>query len=143
MFDRATVAAGTDFRSDKLWDMYISWEKENKDERAVTALYDRLLKIPTQLYSQHFDSFCTHIKQHHPKNLVSLDEFLRLRKEIAKPTVEGHKVEDGGEGDGEMCPPGEDVPPGEEEKGTGLGGEEPPPGEEKQKTQKSAVMVGY
>ena len=55
LFDRATVAAGADFRSDKLWDMYISWEKENKDDRAVTALYDRLLKIPTQLYSQHFD----------------------------------------------------------------------------------------
>lgn len=55
LYERAVAASGTDFRSDKLWDSFIAWEKSKERQKAVTALYDRLIKIPTQLYSHHFD----------------------------------------------------------------------------------------
>lgn len=57
LYERAIAAAGTDFRSDKLWDSYINWEKSKDHLRAVTCLYDRLLKVPTQLYSHHFERY--------------------------------------------------------------------------------------
>ena len=52
LYDRAIKASGTDFRSDKLWDSYISWEKDLPN---VTTLHDRVMNIPTQLYSHHFE----------------------------------------------------------------------------------------
>ena len=57
IFDRAVTSAGTDFRSDKLWEAYINWEKEKNNTRHVGALYDKLTKIPTQLYKQHIDRY--------------------------------------------------------------------------------------
>ncbi len=57
VFEQALTAAGTDFRSDKLWDMYLYWEQERKNLRNITALCDRVLAIPTQLYSHHFDKY--------------------------------------------------------------------------------------
>ena len=55
LFEGALSAAGLDFRSDRLWQMYIKWEKEDGSLQRVTALYDRLLANPTQLYRHHFD----------------------------------------------------------------------------------------
>jgi pre-mRNA-processing factor 39 len=55
LFERALAAAGTAFKSDKLWDMYILWEKDNKNLKNVTSIYDRLNALPTQLYSHHFE----------------------------------------------------------------------------------------
>ena len=56
-FERAIIAAGTDFRSDKLWDLYIDWEKTMLRHKRVLAIYDRLLPIPTHLYSHHFEKY--------------------------------------------------------------------------------------
>nr|XP_005515675.1 pre-mRNA-processing factor 39 [Columba livia] len=55
VFEAAVAAAGLDFRSDKLWELYVEWEREQGELRAVTAIYDRVLSIPTQLYSQHWE----------------------------------------------------------------------------------------
>lgn len=108
LYERAITAAGTDFRSDKLWDNFMNWEKE-RDLRRVTALYDRLFRIPTQLYSHHYDNFKKHVLNHHPKEILSLDEFFKLRTEVVK------------EQDGPLIPEGDDaLPPGDE----------PPPGME-------------
>lgn len=58
LYERALEVAGMDFRSDKLWDQYINFEKkEQKDWKRVMQLYDRILKIPTQLYRHHFDKY--------------------------------------------------------------------------------------
>ena len=57
LFELAMAAAGTDFRSDKLWDMYINWERDRGQHREVTAIFDVLLGVPTQLYSHHFDKY--------------------------------------------------------------------------------------
>jgi len=54
-FERAEQACGLEFRSDKLWDAFIKWESDNKRYSHVVGIYDRLLAIPTQGYSGHFD----------------------------------------------------------------------------------------
>lgn len=48
------LSAGIDFRSDRLWESYVTWETEQQKLAHVTAIYDRILAIPTQSYSQHF-----------------------------------------------------------------------------------------
>ncbi|XP_070578914.1 pre-mRNA-processing factor 39-like [Ptychodera flava] len=110
LFEKAIAAAGTEFRSDKLWDMYITWEKEQKSLKNVTALYDRLLAIPTQLYSHHFDQFKEHINSNLPKDVLTIDEFLQIRSEIvaSNESVEPDSTIDD-------APPGVEAPPGEEE----------------------------
>ena len=55
LFERAVSSAGEEFRADKLWDAYIEWEKSQGQLQRVTALYDRVFKVPTQNYSQHFE----------------------------------------------------------------------------------------
>ncbi|XP_041121640.1 pre-mRNA-processing factor 39-like isoform X1 [Polyodon spathula] len=104
-YEHAVLAAGTDFRSDRLWEAYINWETELGNLREVTAIYDRLLGIPTQLYSHHFQRFREHIQNNLPKQFLSVDEFIKLRRELA--SVNGHGGED--------APPGDDVPPGIED----------------------------
>lgn len=56
-YEHAVRAAGTDFRSDRLWEAFINWETEQQKLANVTAIYDRILGIPTQLYSQHFQRY--------------------------------------------------------------------------------------
>lgn len=58
-YEHAVLAAGTDFRSDRLWESFIAWETEQQKLANVTAIYDRILGIPTQLYSQHFQKYVT------------------------------------------------------------------------------------
>lgn len=55
MFEDAIQAAGLDFHSDRLWDLYIEWEKEQGNMRNATTVLDRILKVPTQLYNTHYD----------------------------------------------------------------------------------------
>ncbi|XP_032871270.1 pre-mRNA-processing factor 39-like [Amblyraja radiata] len=105
VFEMALAAAGTDFRSDRLWDMYVSWEKEQGRLKAVTAIYDRLLCIPTQLYSHHFEKFKEHVQGYSPKDVLSTDEFLRLRSEVVTSLAAA-------EADIDEGPPGDDPPPG-------------------------------
>ncbi|XP_030070307.1 pre-mRNA-processing factor 39 [Microcaecilia unicolor] len=87
-FEHSVLAAGTDFRSDRLWDMYINWESEQKNLRGVTSVYFRLLNIPTQLYNQHFQRFREHIQNNLPRDCLTADKFIQLRKELA--SVSGH-----------------------------------------------------
>ncbi|XP_043930206.1 pre-mRNA-processing factor 39 isoform X1 [Protopterus annectens] len=82
-FEHGVLAAGTDFRSDRVWEMYINWETEQLNLKAVTGIYTRLLGIPTQQYSHHFQRFKEHIQNNLPKACVTVEEFLRLRRELA------------------------------------------------------------
>ncbi|XP_017538606.1 pre-mRNA-processing factor 39 isoform X1 [Pygocentrus nattereri] len=106
-YEHAVLAAGTDFRSDRLWEAYINWETEQEKLANVTAVYDRILAIPTQLYSQHFQRFKDHVQNNNPKHFLSEEEFVQLRLELAaanKPT-----------GEGEEETPSEELPPGTED----------------------------
>uniref|UniRef100_A0A3Q3JFG7 Suppressor of forked domain-containing protein n=1 Tax=Monopterus albus TaxID=43700 RepID=A0A3Q3JFG7_MONAL len=55
VFEDAVAAAGLDFHSDRLWDLYVEWEKEQGNMRNAAAVLDRVLKVPTQLYNTHYD----------------------------------------------------------------------------------------
>uniref|UniRef100_A0A674AL81 PRP39 pre-mRNA processing factor 39 homolog (yeast) n=1 Tax=Salmo trutta TaxID=8032 RepID=A0A674AL81_SALTR len=83
-YEHAVLAAGTDFRSDRLWETYINWETEQEKLAKVTAIYDRILGIPTQLYSQHLQRFKEHVQNNNPKHFLSEEEFVQLRVELAK-----------------------------------------------------------
>jgi pre-mRNA-processing factor 39 len=53
-YERAVLACGQEWRSDKVWDHYVKWElslqekADRKDLRRVLTLYDRILLNPTQ-----------------------------------------------------------------------------------------------
>ncbi|NXF63189.1 PRP39 factor, partial [Ciccaba nigrolineata] len=104
-YEHAVLAAGTDFRSDRLWEMYINWENEQGNLREVTSIYDRILGIPTQLYSHHFQRFKEHIQNNLPRDLLTTEQFVQLRRELA--SVNGHIGED--------AQPGDDLPSGTED----------------------------
>ncbi|XP_036406450.1 pre-mRNA-processing factor 39-like [Megalops cyprinoides] len=104
-YEHAVLAAGTDFRSDRLWESYVNWEAELGNLASVTAIYDRVLGIPTQLYSQHFQRFREHVQNNLPKNFLSQEEFVQLRMELATAAGLG----------GEEATPAEDLPEGTED----------------------------
>ncbi|XP_043553236.1 pre-mRNA-processing factor 39 isoform X2 [Chiloscyllium plagiosum] len=83
VFEHAVLAAGTDFRSDRLWETYINWENDRGNLEEVTTIYDRILGIPTQLYSHHFQRFKDHVQNHLPKDIISSEDFIKLRQELA------------------------------------------------------------
>ncbi|NWU29636.1 PRP39 factor, partial [Dyaphorophyia castanea] len=94
-YEHAVLAAGTDFRSDRLWEMYINWENDQGNLREVTSIYDRILGIPTQLYSHHFQRFKEHIQNNLPRDFLTTEQFVQLRRELA--AASGHSSEDGDE----------------------------------------------
>ncbi|NWX54953.1 PRP39 factor, partial [Promerops cafer] len=94
-YEHAVLAAGTDFRSDRLWEMYINWENDQGNLREVTSIYDRILGIPTQLYSHHFQRFKEHIQNNLPRDFLTTEQFVQLRRELA--AASGHSGEDGDE----------------------------------------------
>ncbi|MGH0167417.1 UNVERIFIED_CONTAM: hypothetical protein FKN15_067097 [Acipenser sinensis] len=108
-FRSAVAAAGWDFRSDRLWEMYADWERDQGDPRAATAVYDRVLSVPTQLYNQHFHRFKELVSSHSPREILSAAEFLELRSEVMQGCAAVTPDPDGGGAEG---PPGEEGPPG-------------------------------
>ncbi|KAM4690972.1 pre-mRNA-processing factor 39 [Rhinophrynus dorsalis] len=88
-FEHAVVSAGLDFRSDRLWEMYINWETEQGNLSEVTSIYSRLLGIPTQFYNTHFQRFKEHIQSHLPKEFLTPEKFMELRKELASVNLHG------------------------------------------------------
>ncbi|XP_035624096.1 pre-mRNA-processing factor 39-like [Oncorhynchus keta] len=111
-FEEAVTAAGLDFHSDRLWELYIEWEKEQGDMKAATGVYDRVLRVPTQLYSSHYEKFKTHLNAHAPKDVLSAVEYEGLLEE----SKQSHKTEKSELAEGEEeLPPGEEKEPTEEE----------------------------
>ncbi|XP_073709290.1 pre-mRNA-processing factor 39 isoform X2 [Garra rufa] len=102
-YEHAVLACGTDFRSDRLWEAYIAWETEQGKLANVTAVYDRILCIPTQLYQQHFQKFKEHVQSNNPKHFLSEEEFVQLRVELANANKPS-----GDDAPGEELPPGTD-----------------------------------
>ncbi|XP_028252519.1 pre-mRNA-processing factor 39 isoform X2 [Parambassis ranga] len=105
-YEHAVLAAGTDFRSDRLWESYVTWETEQQKLANVTAIYDRILGIPTQLYSQHFQRFKEHVQSNNPKHFLTEEEFVQLRVELSKASLSAIVGEDGEKQVEEDLPPG-------------------------------------
>ena len=83
------------------------------------------LKVALKLTQRNICSFQNHVKNNLPKDILTLDEFLTLRKEVVTTqtddssmgVVEGDEdappgVDDGPPGE-DAAPPGEMAPPGE------------------------------
>ncbi|KAH0556595.1 pre-mRNA-processing factor 39 [Cotesia glomerata] len=109
-YERAIEACGLEFRSDRLWESYIKWETEGKRFSRVTALYDRLLCVPTLGYMTHFESFQEFVSVNSPNRILNVDDFLALRAEVkamlkAEETPAAAPTDD--------APPGEELPPHE------------------------------
>ncbi|GAB1599276.1 pre-mRNA-processing factor 39-like isoform X1 [Argonauta hians] len=115
LYRKALNAAGSDFRADRLWDSVIHWEKQHNNLQNVTRLYDELLNIPLQLYSHHFDNFKLFVNSHHPKEILSLDEFFKLREQVlAKRSNSSSAEEEDGPDDQHLT---DEAPPGVESEG--------------------------
>jgi len=57
VFEEAVAATGWDFNSDRLWDLFAEWEKEQANLKFMTNVYDRVLRVPTQLYNTHYEKY--------------------------------------------------------------------------------------
>ncbi|XP_038555265.1 pre-mRNA-processing factor 39 [Micropterus salmoides] len=108
VFEEAVQAAGLDFHSDRLWDLYIEWEKEQGNMQNATAVLDRVLKVPTQLYNTHYDKFKEHLNSHEPKEVLSPDEYEELRT-LCRQSQKAERAEQAQEEEEER-PPGEEEP---------------------------------
>lgn len=75
---------------------------------------DNLLKFEIEILCCRF---CSHVNEHHPKDILGLDEFLKLRKEVVaekkeEETSTGMGADDPEAPPGVEPPPGDDAPPG-------------------------------
>ena len=48
---------GLDYRSAKLWDQYIAWEKDNGSPQQVMEAYDQVLPVPLLQHQQYYDRY--------------------------------------------------------------------------------------
>ncbi|CDS36653.1 pre mRNA processing factor 39 [Echinococcus multilocularis] len=83
LYEIALEKAGLEFRSDPLWEHYISWESGHNRLGRVLAIYDRLLRTPTQLYFQNWDSFKKMIEENRPEDFLPLGEFAELLARVS------------------------------------------------------------
>lgn len=76
-------ACGREWRSDKLWDNYVKWESQDQKNFAnVLKIYDRIIRNPTQGLSHQFEMFRDFVKEKNPKDILDINDFLALRKEV-------------------------------------------------------------
>nr|XP_019940465.1 PREDICTED: pre-mRNA-processing factor 39-like [Paralichthys olivaceus] len=108
VFEDAIAAAGLDFHSDRLWDLYVEWEKEQGNMKNAAAILDRVLKVPTQLYNTHYDKFKEHLNSHEPKEVLSPEEYDELRT-LCRQSQKAERAEQAQEEEAER-PPGEEEP---------------------------------
>lgn len=101
-------------RSDKLWEAYLNWESTGKRWKNVTQLYERLLATPTSRYAQHWQRFQEHVRKHMPSEVIGVEEFLTLRREVLAE-LNRSDIETPDE-----APPGVEAAPGDDQLGTNV-----------------------
>ena len=110
LYERAVDSAGLEFRSDKLWEHYITWESNNGNMAAITTIYDRLLATPTQMYYQNWENFKRHVEEHEVRQVTRPEEFLDIHKEVCGEPVTASSDDV----TGAVTLKSEDTPPGVE-----------------------------
>nr|CDS34925.1 pre mRNA processing factor 39 [Hymenolepis microstoma] len=83
LYEVALEKAGLEFRSDALWEHYLSWEAGHNRWGHVLSIYDRLLRTPTQLYFQNWDSFKKMIEENRPEDYLPVGEFAELLARVS------------------------------------------------------------
>lgn len=124
VFEQAVSICGLEYRSDKLWNRFIDWERGQGNLPGVLSLYDRLLATPTLMYQANFERFQELVQSTVVEELLPEAELARLRTElgqegeppIANATEQKEKPPgrpDSTEDEEDLAPPGtaeEDTP---------------------------------
>ena len=97
-----------------MWECYINWESSGKRWKNVTLLYERLIASPTSRYIQHWQRFQEHVRKHMPSEVVGVEEFLTLRREVLAE-LNRSDIETPDE-----APPGVEAAPGDDPLGTNV-----------------------
>lgn len=85
LYEYGLDSAGRGWHSSPLWETCINYEQHDTGDLVqVMGLYKRLLSTPTKLYNKHWDHFLAIIRDHHPRNLLSVEEYQKLRKETCE-----------------------------------------------------------
>ncbi|XP_075902884.1 pre-mRNA-processing factor 39 [Nelusetta ayraudi] len=108
VFEDAIQAAGLDFHSDRLWDLYIEWEKEQGNMKNAMAVLERVLRVPTQRYNTHYEKYKEQLNGFEPKELLTPEEYEELRA-LCRQSQKAERAEQAQEEEQER-PPGEEVP---------------------------------
>lgn len=82
LFEDAIEDAGMEFRSGKLWDAYIDFEKSQGNLKSVLKIYDQLLSTPTQQYMKNFTSFKEWVENNKPSEILTTEEYMKLLGEV-------------------------------------------------------------
>ncbi|XP_039504709.1 pre-mRNA-processing factor 39 isoform X2 [Pimephales promelas] len=110
VFEEAVAATGWDFNSDRLWDLFAEWEKEQANLKFMTNVYDRVLRVPTQLYNTHYEKLKTHLTSHLPQDILSPEEYSKVRTEYKQSQIQAKKERSDISADEEERPPGAEEP---------------------------------
>ncbi|XP_065919620.1 pre-mRNA-processing factor 39-like isoform X2 [Dysidea avara] len=81
VYQRAVVACGLDYRSDRLWNQYVDWEQVFGDTKKVLPIYDQMLATPTQTLSLNFEKFLTFLEIAEPEAILSEEDLAKLMGE--------------------------------------------------------------
>lgn len=82
LFNSAINASGMEFKSNKLWEAYIQWEKSLGNLKKVTEIYDRLIATPNQQYIKNWTKFKEHLESHSPADVLSTEEYMKIMHEL-------------------------------------------------------------
>lgn len=82
LFNEAINAAGMEFKSNKLWNAYIEWEKSLGNLKRVTEIYDKLISTPTQQYLKNWERFKQHLESHPLSEVLPTEEYVQLMQRI-------------------------------------------------------------
>lgn len=82
LFNSAIETAGLDFKSNKLWDAYIQWEKSMGNLKRVTEIYDRLIATPNQQYIKNWTKFKHHLESNSPADVLTTEEYMKVMHEL-------------------------------------------------------------
>uniref|UniRef100_A0A8C1N3W7 Pre-mRNA-processing factor 39-like n=1 Tax=Cyprinus carpio TaxID=7962 RepID=A0A8C1N3W7_CYPCA len=110
VFEEAVAVAGWDFHSDRLWDLYAEWEKEQGNLNFMTGVYDRVLRVPTQFYNTHYEKLKAHLTSHPPQDVLSPEEYSKVRNECKQSQIQAKKERSDISAEEEERPPGEEEP---------------------------------
>lgn len=82
LFNYAIASAGMEFKSNKLWDNFIQWEKSQGNLRRVTEIYDQLIATPNQQYIKNWQKFKEHLETNAPVDVLSTEEYMKTMHEL-------------------------------------------------------------
>jgi len=113
-FERAVAACGLEFRSDRLWEQYASWETTNKEPIRALAVYRRAIAVPTLSYRTHFENLEQFVGETPPQDLLTVEEFLEARRAVLAELKDAAPPEPVPPPSADLLPPGcDEAPPGE------------------------------